>query len=159
MNEYTIIRNMRDAVNNDADIAAWCQATFEGGPFLFIGVDPENPPGQELYPLVAFYPMSRATGAARDDADTGIMVEIGVADQDTLEQEPGNENLVEYAGIYEVIEFRRLVLSAIAAADFDGGFISEIESDYDPVLEFPLFSTLNVITVTRPYQFRDDRIT
>ncbi len=158
MNEYSIITAMRDAVNGNAALAAWCDTTYGRGPFLYVGVDPANPPPQEHYPLVAFYPMSRATGTALDDAETGIMVEMGIADDSVVEQDEGNENMVEYSGIGNVIVFRRLVLTALKAADLDGGFIAAVEADYDPVLEFPLFTILNAVTVRRPYAFREDRI-
>ncbi len=83
---------------------------------------------------------------------------MGIADDSVVEQDEGNENMVEYSGIGNVIVFRRLVLTALKAADLDGGFIAAVEADYDPVLEFPLFTILNAVTVRRPYAFREDRI-
>ncbi len=158
MNEYSIITAMRDAINGNAAVAAWCAAQYSRGPYLYIGVDPAGPPPQEHYPLVAFYPMSRATGSIMDEASTVIMIEMGIADDSVVEQDDGDDNLIEYSGIADVIAFRRLVLDALRTADLDGGFIASVEADYDPVLEFPLFTILNAVTVRRPYAFREDRI-
>lgn len=154
MNEYTILTNIRDAINSDAAVTAWCQTNYSVDPAIYLGIDQENPPDESEYPLIAVFPWSKESGTVREDEGFGVGLLVGVFDENRTK----SGNLVEYIGIQKIIELRRLVITAAAGADFDGGMVTTVDVEYEPVEMFPLFLASNNLSIDRPYAFREERL-
>ena len=156
MNEATIISNVFVAIRDNAALKAWCTTNYGRNPYVYDGLDPDDPPPQANYPFVALLPDSRATGDAREDEETGLILFMGIADA-TKTVDTAKRTVV-YKGVANCIAFRRLVIAAAAAASLDDGYIAETGAEYDTLLEFPLFHITQTLVVRRPYQVRDDRV-
>lgn len=156
MNEGTVIANLRAAIAADATLKAWCAANYGQHQWVYEGFDPENPPPQDRYPMVAILPDNRLTGRSRDDEEIGLLLIFGVVDETATEST--TSRTVIYRGAANCIAMRRLVLAAADAADLDDGIIVSAAAEYEPLLEFPLFQVWQSLTIRRPYEFRDDRI-
>jgi hypothetical protein len=129
----------------DTAIQDYCQTTFGKVPTIMNAIDEQNPPGEDDFPLIAFYDWRSSGGMAgmteKFEFLVGIaVVEKGVTFNDTL-------NVKTYSGPARVETLRSLAERAVRAArigkvTWDGG--------EGPLTDFPLFTALSVITVETP---------
>lgn len=155
MDINTILDDWATRLANDTDIETWCQTNYGFSVSILVGLNLEDPPRKDECPCIVLVPGKKRTGKAVDIESLIAGVALAVYD----EAKTTSGKITKYSGIQKVEEFRQLVLTVIAQSLMDGGFIAEVETEYEPVELFPFFWTDMVLEIMRPYQPREDRIT
>lgn len=155
MNLDTLIDAWATAIAGSTAIASWCTTNGYSSVTVFKTTDLEALPGVESYPVVALNMGRKFSGIGQDNEELAVAVGIGVYD----EADPQiTGSVVELLGRKRCEELRRLVVTEIAAAEMDGGYVALVEVEHEPV-DISFFYLCGMeITVVRPYQFRDSRL-
>lgn len=111
-----------NAVSTDAGIAAFCQTNYRQGPFVFRGVNPEDPPGEAFTPCVVV-----STGGRGRSGDYHRRLhEIHVACGIVGDKPSVSGNVVSYPGVDLVNEFAELVESVATKALLEADVLSSL---------------------------------
>jgi len=119
-----------------------------------VGVDTRKPPGDDAYPLVHLYPVNKIAG---EGGQTHIMgATCGIYDTALLAGH-GKTDVVELQGIGNMEAFRKLVETALLAAELDAGhWVDQINTEFETIEFFPYFLTVMEIRITSELSFGDD---
>ena len=140
------INSLAEALALDTTIAAWATGLYGKGHKVYVNLDLRNPPAEDDCPYIALYPQGQTYG--RETREQMIEIEVVCCLNDsalvTHTQGEGEEatpiaNLVEFAGVRRLEEFRRLVEKKIATVAIGNAAISAGESDYETIDFFPVF--------------------
>lgn len=137
MNIYTLLTTLRDAVHDDSNTQTWCTAQYERNHKVYVGIDTRKPPGEDEYPLVHLFPISKQGGYDAERLEHGIGVTCGV--HNATAATTGKANVVEYVGMEHIETFRKHVETAIAGAVPTGHDLVRFEADFDTLDFFPFF--------------------
>ena len=150
MNAIELLHRFREAVESDADLDAWANATYGRPVSVFVGIDEKNPPGDGDYPLLHLFPRARREGYdAGESQETVIGVSCGVLDDGVVSLPAANTT--EAASVSRLDELRRLALAAIDRADIGGAMLAEVETEYETVEFWPYLVCVMLITVREEY--------
>jgi hypothetical protein len=130
------------AVADDAAVQAFCQQSYGRGPGLIHGIDPENPPGQGTYPIVAVTEAVRSTSLARNAAEytLGFLVAVN---NETVTTAGG---LTTYRGMVDAGDLSELVEAAVIAHLRRQFSRISLEAETGVESDYPLFAGLITIT-------------
>lgn len=114
MNE--LINKLIAATAGNPELTDWAAANL-GAPFtLFVGVDENNPPAAENYPLIAITEIRISGGGSGPRVTYEVDMAAGLKDA-TISHDAGN-HVYTYQGMTKVDEFRAKVFSALYLANF-----------------------------------------
>lgn len=145
MNINTIKDALSAAIAADAALTAWCQTNYANDPTVFVGMDARNPPSVEKMPAVIVYPVSKSVGLARPQKDHEMVVDCWLHDSGMRER-IGFSNIIEYAGIHNVEEMRKLVETVAAGLSDGETYLADAAIEYDVIEQFPIFSAAMLLT-------------
>lgn len=131
-----------NAVAADAAVDSFCQQAYGRGPSLIHGIDPENPPGQGAYPIVAVTDAVRSTSLARnaEEYTLGFLVAVN---NETVTTAGG---LTTYRGMVEAGDLSELVEAAVIAMLRRRFPRISLEAETGVESDYPLFAGLITIT-------------
>jgi hypothetical protein len=140
-----LIEKIKAAVLTDPDLIAWCAATYGQSPTIVIGVDEDNPPALEDYPIIAF--VGTETGRSTGDRDFTMSMYFGLGIND-----PGKDTATgtEYMGTTRIETFRELFENAVFGCRIPGKTTVQGESGDSP---HPLYVGYVTITINAPKSY------
>ena len=142
----THINSLAEALATNAAILSFANTNYGKLHKIYVNLDLRNPPAEADCPYIAFYPQLQSYG--RESREQMIEIEVVCCLHDTALithfcPPPADHtqipNLVEYAGVRRLENFRRTVEKAIAAVAIGNAAISAGESDYETIDFFPFF--------------------
>ncbi len=143
--------NIVAALAVSPDLADWCDSKYGQEQTILLGVDYDNLPGEEQYPLVMVLPVSAKTGPSLPNEEAVYLLTCAIIDPAELVRS-GNQLVMHQ--LLDLENFRRLVLAAVEAADLCGGNVEAVDIDHDPLEMLPIFSTNMIITIGYPAAMR-----
>ena len=146
MKRYTqdeLLIKVADILTADADIKAWCQSTYAKDQQVYAGINNEEPPSSDEYPLLVAYSVERMESANIDKELFGIEIGVGVYDNDISIS--GSKHTL--MGLTRVLKLRQLAESAIITSK-----IGKIDVNSNTVTDsmFPFFSSHTVVKIEWP---------
>lgn len=137
-----LIEKVLDALTGNAALAAWCAATYGQRPTVILDPDPDDPPGDAAYPLVAV----EVPGHQRENSSNRTQewtVVLGVCLIDETDMTVGGVTVP--AGRLRVEALRELAEKAVMDAA-----VGLVKSDGNVVGEYlrPRFAAASVLTIT-----------
>jgi len=147
----TLIENIVQAVADNAALIAWCTEQYEAEQTVQLGVNFDQLPDLDDYPIVMIAQMTGKEGKVLPEEVAVIAVTCGIADEAAPVV---SGRLKKYSQVLDLESFRKLVLTAIEAADLKGGYVAEVDLENDPVELFPIFSTNMFIRIQCPAPMR-----
>jgi hypothetical protein len=109
MSFANFIKTVGKTIAGDDKVNDWCQANFGKDVLVLAGIPPADPPGKELYPLVAIADFRHVRGNAQPDISAPFALGCAVVNEDLLE----DGNFSTYAGLLQAEELRELVEEAL----------------------------------------------
>ncbi len=156
MDANLITLAMQEAAATDVLFLTWCNVTYDGKtPTVQIGINVEDLPPQSDFPLVALSYAGKEGGTSEEFEELIYAVTFAIVDE-AAPITTGNKKT--YKQQIDLESGRQLLVKALAGVDFDGGYVSKVDVENDPLELFPIFSTNMAVTVTRPYVFREDKL-
>jgi hypothetical protein len=131
---------VRDAIKADQTIASWCQQKYGRQHKVYVGIDDENPPAEEDYPLVAIIPFEHRWGLKSRLEEARAILVCGVVQKAVT----SSGNVVEMVGISEVETLRRMVEERLFKA---GLLLADSTADSLSGYFFPAFASAAEITI------------
>lgn len=147
MKANEILQKLRDVLVEDADIVKWCQETYGKQHQVYLGINNEDPPAQDKYPIIALFFASRKNSANVPVIGYSVELAVCVSDEGILK----NGNSVTYIGLLRVAEFRELAEAAISKSAI--GKI-DISSETIEDMQFPMFSSNTIVEFEWPKSYR-----
>lgn len=145
--DATVIKDLIvSAIANDAEIASWSSTNYGRGFLVYDGVDLDNLPGEENCPMVIVYNDELVQGSDQEDHVQRVITSCCIAD--TGKEIVGN--VVKFAGCDMLEEFRKLVQNAVVPIRSGNIAFSQVEVDYQPIEQFPLFVAHMRFSITEP---------
>lgn len=114
MNDF--INKLISATAGNPDLAAWAEANLGESFTLFVGVDENNPPASEHYPLLAITEIRTAGGGAGPRLTYEVDMAAGVRNE-TVSHD-ADLSVYEYKGLAQADAFRARAFAALFAANF-----------------------------------------
>jgi hypothetical protein len=149
------INSLAEELALNSAIASWATALYGKVHKIYVNLDLRNPPDEADCPYIALYPQGQVYGRERRDQVIDLEVVCCVNDAATIVHATGEgeeavpiANLVEYAGVRRLEDFRRLAEKAIAAVAIGNATVSVGESDYETIDYFPFFMVGQRFTIT-----------
>lgn len=159
MNINTLIQNERDAIAGDSSIENWCYTNYESYPTLYVGIDLDNPPSEDDYPVIHLYPIAKKVGYELTKQNHLLGCTVGLKDTTLSTSTQGNTSVKEYQGIQRIESMRKLVETVIKNNVSSDTFIDVLDIDYAPPECFPLFLADMIFMITQSYyQGTDDDV-
>lgn len=132
---------LREALAGDAELESWCMERFGRAPTIALGVDEENPPQKDEYPLVAIIDLSQSRGNLQPKNTWEVHLGVGVVNN-TVEI-TGNRKT--YPGMLQAEEMRVLAENAIYRSRLAP---TSTVSDTYSISSYPLFVSHTYVTFT-----------
>jgi len=130
-----LINKIVSATAGNPDLTDWAEANLGEPMTLFVGVDDNNPPKSEHYPLIAITEIRIAGGGSGPRITYEVDLAAGVKSEAVSHDEPNR--VYTYEGIGLVEAFRARVFAALFAASF--GKISIKEGAVGQSAAHPLY--------------------
>ena len=111
-----LINKIISATAGNPDLTEWAEANLGELFTLFVGVDENNPPAAEHYPLIAITEIRISGGGSGPRITYEIDMAAGIKNE-TIDHDEGNR-VYEYKGLAQVDAFRAQAFSALHAANF-----------------------------------------
>ncbi len=97
MNPVTLHKNILASICPDQAIKDWCQTTYSSDHAVLEGVNLEDLPPAESYPLIALFPVEKEGGRGAEDEELIIGLAVAVYDE-AINQQPDFANLKQCLG-------------------------------------------------------------
>jgi len=130
----SVITAIRTAWQNDADILSFCQENYGSKPFIFIGMDEQNPPQENYYPIIAALEFRTRGGGSSGRTIYEIEIGCGVLNKN-IETDETNRTFI-YTGVFRAEKLRTLAFDALVKNNF--GKIT-VKGDTGQASNFPMF--------------------
>lgn len=151
MELYALVEKIRDAIKDAATIESWCDDAYDQGHTLYVGVDVDDPPPQTDYPVIVVIPFDQDRSIDQDFGLMTVIIDYAVYD----ETKTRTDNVVELAGVENILAFRAVVEGVLFASttDFGGAWIESAPETLDVIENFPIFSTRVAYGFRNPNRF------
>jgi len=144
-----LIKDGARAIKGDEAINNWSTAYYQQAVNITIGLDPEDIPKKEIYPLVDLYPIDGGNqGREAEDISRIMVMTCGLYDPET--ENMVYQDIQMQRGLARLDEFFRLAITALAGADLQGGYISELRPQFMEEILFPFFLHRCEIEIVKP---------
>lgn len=141
----TLLDNITAGVMTDASLHAWAGIYYDTDVSVLENCDSRSDPGQNDCPLVVVTPDVKSTGLS--DTVKGHIIQVSCIIYDET-VETTLEGVVRFLAGRRVEEMRQIVLAAVRNSLPDWINITDIDTLYMPLDEYPLVSTCMVLTLT-----------
>jgi len=155
MNINTLLGNIKTALKADSSLEEWCQDNYGKSPIIYNGINPEDLPGIDDYPLIVLRQSGKKGGKSAEFESLEIVMICGLFDEDVVND--FNDDKI-CTGEINIEVMRQLAMSAASTSDMDSGFIAGFETAVDPDEQHPVYLIGTIFTVERPYAFRENRL-
>jgi len=145
MDINTLTRGFSTGVKTASPIDSWCITTYGQGLKVYEGVDPRNPPEDTDCPYIIFAPVARSGGENPNPKQCVLGFELTVLDES---QPESVEGVTSYAGLTDSESLRKLVIDQIISDLPTGMSLESIETDYDPIEQYPFCNIGVTLVVT-----------
>jgi len=136
-----VLTTIRDIIANDQTLKDWCKAKFYQEHTVFLGVDEDNPPDDENYPVIALsYP--RLSHGDRSRIVIEIDMAAGIINEEIEEDSTGR--IKTMAGIIDAENFIYKAEKAILS-----GYLGKttFKREHLQMSVFPQFISFSTVTV------------
>lgn len=130
---------IRDALAADQALIAWCRQQFSKDPGIWLGMDENNPPKADQYPLIAVIGLTQARGD--DKRELVWEITLGVA---LIQEEIVETGITRtFTGMLQAETLRELAEDALYRARLIG---TESDGESATLSHYPLFLSLSTLT-------------
>jgi hypothetical protein len=140
----------------DPGLTAWALSAYGRKPKVFINIDTEKPPGEEHCPYVLLYPESARFGNAQNEKLSTLTMVCALYDAGFRTYADGD--IVEYAGVQNLLDLMQLAVRALAAVDLGNELLSVLEPVFDTIDSFPFFLAGLPLAISGDYVLGSDRL-
>ncbi len=145
------------AIASDPDLELFARENY-GRPVLVLNrIDERNPPGQEDYPLIHLYPLSRAGEHRVGDDEYTVGFSLGLHDDDPLSPDYLAGNYQVYPAVARLDTMTGLVQAAAergaAALESEPLFLASLSVEYETVEYYPYFLAEMEMQFIRPQEY------
>lgn len=131
-------------IEKDEAIKSYCQEQFGKNHTVYIGINNEQAPPEDAYPLVVLFYAERFRGDGANRIRYAVEIGVGVFNDHLNAELPDNPNLYVYIGLRQAEDLRELVENAVFKSRFGK---TDIEGDTRSEVYFPLFRSNTLITI------------
>jgi hypothetical protein len=131
-----------NAIATDEQVLAFCSGAYGRPPTVIHGIDHENPPGQEAYPVVALTDIVRSASLSGNSASHTLGLLCAVKNEAVESAGP----LTIYRGMQDAGELSELVEIALVRALRQRYPRINLDAETGVASDFPLFAGLITIT-------------
>lgn len=157
-----VMRAVGDVIKKSAAVNNFCQTNYSKSMIIYIGLDPGELPPQDDYPIFCIAMIDPSDKGEQAQKQTlGAAFGVGIVQEaaptrSTPDPETGAV-VVEYPGLLEVEELRRLVEADILKAK---GFGAKVQISSETALEssYPVFRSSCEINFQFPISRRGGRV-
>lgn len=145
MNIDTLLDNIVTALSISSTINTWTMMNYTRMVTVYKGIDINNEPGESAYPIIYVHPLTKDTGYDKDKIvhevgiTCGIYKESSTTSNVEVDGFEGTATKVVYAGVALLEAFRKLIETAVLAADMNNMLGNSLEIVYDTVKNYPFF--------------------
>jgi len=140
MTTSEILKEIQIAILEDGTLNDWCKEMFDCLPTCYLGIDEENPPDQDDYPVIALVGVTQNRSDLNRELSWDIDLGVGVINPEVTE----GDNHKIYTGFLLAEELREYAENAIFRSSFSritvAGEASSVS--YHPL--YVSYSTINV---------------
>jgi hypothetical protein len=139
-----ILQKIYEGLRDDVDLIAFCNDNYGKKHYCFFGVDNNNPPSEDYYPLVIVYAASRSRGETANNKRKNYVIQVAFG---LFASEPvvdDTNKTVYYKELKLVETFRELGENAIYRLRL--GNVST-NGDTKSEIDFPYFISTSLITI------------
>jgi len=144
MTTALILEALKLALLSDALLDAWCQSEFSKAPTVWIGIDEQNPPPEEDYPLVAIVGVDQARAEDRREIEWQVHFGSGVIN--TSFESSSNSRI--YPGLSQVETMRELAENALYRATFGVPVNIHTSGEASSISYHPLYVSYSTFIVS-----------
>lgn len=141
MDIATLLEKIRDTLAADADCKEFCQAKYGKDPLVYLGVDDDNPPPQDQYPVIVVFSVNRVS---RGDGDKFITYNANIGVGIVNETVTTVDNKITLPGLVEAEALRQLVEAALFG---QVGHKLSVIGDTATEVIFPLFRSDTIVEI------------
>lgn len=145
MNIVEVGEKIRDVWAANEKLRKFCQDEYGKLPSIFFGMDEENPPAAEYFPMLCIYELHPGGGMTGNTKQHTLLV--GVALEDSKIGKDELKRTYTYTGLLKVEKLRNLAEQALISARL--GKVNW-QGESGPIYKFPLFTSMSVVTVEIP---------
>jgi hypothetical protein len=110
LNSSDLLITIGKVLEENQDLKDWCNTNFSKPQTVYLGLDTENPPAQEDYPLIMVFYVERLRGESDTRQTFSVEIGAGIFKKELVKPEATqNPNLKAYTGLLLVEQFRELV--------------------------------------------------
>jgi len=140
MDTRELLTAIRDTIANDQALRAWCNAEFGSGPTVCLGIDDNNKPKPEDYPVVAVVGVEQIRGQA--GRENLWIVELGVAVRN--EEIKVSGNILTRTGFLQAETLRELAEDAVYRARI---LPPETQGESSSYVIHPVYASHTILTI------------
>lgn len=144
-----LLHALRDGLAADTALAAWCVTNAGRSHTVFVGIDLQNPPTEEMYPIVHLYPLREASG---DPEHWVVGCLAGLFDPAAATVL--SELVQELQVVAHLPVFAKLVQAALNTATPVALQLVAVAAEYETIEHFPFQLVVMELTFARPAEFR-----
>lgn len=139
MTTVELLEAFRDALKNDSALKSWCLAEFNKEPVIYLGLNEEDPPPVDEYPIVAIVGITHSIGESKREITWEVDLGAGVIQEEIVIDE-GSKT---FKGFLQAETLRRLAEEALYRAKLVT-LDSQNEAGNESI--YPLFVSYSTVT-------------
>ncbi len=152
MNINTLTGIIKTAIADSAAITTWCTTNYSQDITIYVNLDLTDPPKESNCPYVVIYPLGKQVGEMMSPKRHNYEVIACIYDATSTT----TGNVTEYAGVTNIESLRKLIETAITAADMATAWVAEIDIEYETIENFPFILAAMGIGVIESVQIGGD---
>jgi len=144
-----IITLIRDAIASDLALSAWCVSKYGNTPTIYVGINIDNPPESENYPLVIIEEITEARGNAQNMMSWIVSIGCGIIDDTIVDATVKVDTTTvsttkTFSGVADVEAFREKVEDILKSSRFAK---LSFNTESIPINLYPEFNSFTFVTV------------
>lgn len=140
MTTAELLKKIKDALAADKELLAWCQQAFGKSPLISLGLDENNPPEADQYPLIAILGAEQVRGDDKRELVWELTLGVALLQEEILEIGITRT----HTGMLQVEDLRELAEDALYRARIAG---TDSEGESASLSTYPLFMSLSTLTI------------
>ena len=140
METHELLSLIQETLADDMAVNAWCLDIFGKVPTVFLGMDEENPPDQDHYPVIMILDCRETRGRHSRARSWSVEIGVGIVQPEILAVPQRRI----YSGFLQAETFRSLVESALLALRRPHKI--DVSGDAGRGDDYPLYCSFTQIT-------------
>jgi hypothetical protein len=150
-----ILEKIIDALTKAQDLKTFCNSNFSKLFTIYKGINPEDAPTENMYPLIAILGIQRKDrGISVQKEEFTINLTTVIKKDSETSTSIENITVVEYPGLAIVEEFKDKIEKVILGKNFGGGFSCFVSGDSVSESFYPYYESTINLTFSRSTQKR-----